>query len=193
MPILFAKFATSLIGPEDEIALPAFSSQVDYEAELAVVLGKECRNVAAEDALDVIAGATVFNDVSARDLQMQTSQWLAGKALDGFAPCGPCLVTLDELGDLQNLAIHARVNGATVQEGNTRAMIFSVAAAVEYISKLLTLQPGDIIATGTPAGVGISREPPLWLHDGDTVEVEIERLGILRNPVVRPHQDDVVA
>jgi 2-keto-4-pentenoate hydratase/2-oxohepta-3-ene-1,7-dioic acid hydratase in catechol pathway len=184
VPILFAKFATSLIATDEPIILPDFSREIDSEAELAVVIGKRCRNLTPEDVPEILAGATAFNDISARDVQLQTSQWLAGKAIDSFGPCGPSLVTLDELGDVQNLAIRARVNGATVQDGNTNAMIFTVRELVAYISKLMTLEPGDIIATGTPAGVGISRTPPLLLHDGDSVEVEIERIGVLRNPVV---------
>ena len=125
----------------------------------------------------------VLNDVSARDLQHETSQWLAGKAIDTFAPCGPALVTTDEIDDLQNLAIEARVNGRTVQQANTGLMIFSVAESIAYISSLMTLEPGDIIATGTPAGVGFKRDPQVLLADGDLVEVEIEGLGVIANPV----------
>lgn len=184
LPELFTKFATSLTGPSDPIVLPAFSDQVDYEAELAVVIGSRCRNVTSEEATNVLAGAMAFNDVSARDIQLQTSQWTAGKAVDGFAPCGPCLVTLDELGDLQSLHVKSRVNGVLRQDTNTSQMIFSVADIVSFISMVMTLEPGDIIATGTPAGVGLFQNPPAFLHDGDSVEVEIERLGILRNDVI---------
>jgi acylpyruvate hydrolase len=182
-PMLFAKFRNSLTGPASPIEPPAVSEAVDYEAELAVVIGRPAKDVPAADALRHVAGAMVFNDVTARDLQHRTSQWTAGKAIDTFAPCGPSLVTLDEIGDLQNLAIETRVNGEVVQSSNTSRMIFSVAETVAFISSLMTLVPGDIIATGTPAGVGISRDPRVLLRDGDIVEVEIEGLGRIANPV----------
>jgi 2-keto-4-pentenoate hydratase/2-oxohepta-3-ene-1,7-dioic acid hydratase in catechol pathway len=184
VPIVFAKFRNSLAGPADPIVLPEVSEAVDYEAELAVVIGRHCRAVQADDALDYVAGAMAFNDVSARDLQMQTGQWTMGKAVDTFAPCGPALVLMDEIDDLQDLRVEARVNGKTVQSGSTASMIFSVAQIIEFISRVMTLEPGDIIATGTPAGVGISRTPPLLLSPEDVVEVEIEGLGLLANPVV---------
>jgi 2-keto-4-pentenoate hydratase/2-oxohepta-3-ene-1,7-dioic acid hydratase in catechol pathway len=183
-PILFAKYPSSLIGPGAPIVRPAVSDQVDYEAELAVVVGRRCRLVAEEDAIAHLAGAMPFNDVSARDLQFQTSQWTAGKALDTFAPCGPALVTLDAVGDLQSLRIRARVNGETLQDGTTADMIFGVAETIAHLSRLMTLEPGDIVATGTPAGVGFTRDPQVLLRDGDRVEVEIEGLGVLENPVV---------
>jgi acylpyruvate hydrolase len=182
-PMLFAKFRNSLTGPASPIVLPGVGSQFDYEAELAVVIGKRGKDVAAEDALEHVAGAMAFNDVTARDVQHATSQWTAGKAIDTFAPCGPALVTLDELGDLQDLAIRARVNGVTVQDGHTGQMIFGVAETIAFISSLMTLEVGDIIATGTPAGVGISRSPQVLLGDGDVVEIEIEGLGVLSNRV----------
>jgi acylpyruvate hydrolase len=182
-PMFFAKFANSLIGPTEAIVPPRSTAQVDYEAELAVVIGKPGRNIPAEQALDHIAGAMAFNDVSARDLQMANHLWTGGKAIDTFAPCGPALVTLDAIGDLQALRVETRVNGATVQDGNTASMIFGVAETVAFLSQIMTLQSGDIIATGTPAGVGNSRTPKLFLQLGDVVEVEIEGLGILRNPV----------
>jgi 2-keto-4-pentenoate hydratase/2-oxohepta-3-ene-1,7-dioic acid hydratase in catechol pathway len=184
VPLFFAKFRNSLIGPNDEIVLPpAASGQVDYEAELAVVIGRRCRDVAAEQALDYVAGAMALNDVSARDLQLQVSQWMMGKAIDTFAPCGPALVTLDELGDLQDLGIRTRVNGETLQDANTSLMVFGVAEAIAFLTRVMTLEPGDIIATGTPAGVGMARDPQVWLHSGDVVEVEIDGVGTLRNPV----------
>jgi 2-keto-4-pentenoate hydratase/2-oxohepta-3-ene-1,7-dioic acid hydratase in catechol pathway len=184
VPLFFAKFRNSLIGPNDEIVLPpAASGQVDYEAELAVVIGRRCRDVAAEQALDYVAGAMALNDVSARDLQLQVSQWMMGKAIDTFAPCGPALVTLDELGDLQDLGIRTRVNGETLQDANTSLMVFGVAEAIAFLTRVMTLEPGDIIATGTPAGVGMARDPQVWLHSGDVVEVEIDGIGTLRNPV----------
>jgi 2-keto-4-pentenoate hydratase/2-oxohepta-3-ene-1,7-dioic acid hydratase in catechol pathway len=184
VPLFFAKFRNSLIGPNDEIVLPpAASAQVDYEAELAIVIGRRCRDVAAEQALDYVAGAMALNDVSARDMQLQVSQWTMGKAIDTFAPCGPALVTLDELGDLQDLGIRARVNGETLQDANTSLMVFDVAEAIAFLTRVMTLEPGDIISTGTPAGVGMARDPQVWLHDGDVVEIEIDGIGTLRNPV----------
>jgi 2-keto-4-pentenoate hydratase/2-oxohepta-3-ene-1,7-dioic acid hydratase in catechol pathway len=182
-PMLFAKFRNSLIGPADEIVLPAAGAVFDYEAELAVVIGRRAKDVAAADALEHVAGAMAFNDVTARDVQHATSQWTAGKAIDTFAPCGPALVTLDELGDLQDLAIRARVNGETVQDGRTSDMIFGVAETIAFVSSLMTLEPGDIIATGTPAGVGVSRDPQVLLAGEDLVEIEIEGIGVLANPV----------
>src|SRR3954466_14349151 len=182
-PMLFAKFRNSLTGPTSPIVLPSRGEVFDYEAELAVVIGRRGKDIAAEDALEHVAGAMVLNDVTARDVQHATSQWTAGKAIDTFAPCGPTLVTLDEAGDLQDLVIRARVNGVTVQDGHTSQMIFGVAETIAFISSLMTLETGDIIATGTPAGVGISRDPQVLLHDGDVVEIEIERLGVLANPV----------
>ncbi len=183
VPILFGKYRNTLNGPASPIILPGMSEEIDYEAELAVVMGKRCKNVAVEDALNYVAGYMAFNDVSARDLQMRTGQWLSGKTLDTFAPCGPALV-IGEINDPQNLNISTRVNDQTLQQSNTRYMIFSVAETIAYISQLLTLEAGDIIATGTPEGVGFKRNPPIFLRDGDIVEVEVEGIGTLRNPVV---------
>jgi acylpyruvate hydrolase len=183
VPMFFAKFANSLIGPTDTIIPPATTEAVDYEAELAVVIGQRAHRVDAADALDHVAGAMAFNDVSARDLQMANNLWTGGKAIDTFGPCGPALVTIDAIEDLQSLAVRTRVNGETVQDGNTAQMIFGVAQTITFLSQIMTLVPGDIIATGTPAGVGNSRTPKLFLHAGDLVEVEIEALGTLRNPV----------
>ncbi len=184
VPILFAKYRNALNGPASPIILPGLSEEVDYEGELAVVIGKRCKNVAAEQALEYAAGYMAFDDISARDLQMRTGQWLSGKALDTFAPCGPALV-VNEIRDPQKLNIMTRVNGQVLQQSNTCNMIFSVAETISYISQLMTLEPGDIIATGTPEGVGFKRNPPIFLHHGDVVEVEVEGIGILRNPVVR--------
>lgn len=184
IPILFAKYRNALTGPTSPIVLPRMSQEVDYEGELAVVIGKRGRYIPVEDALGHVAGYMAFHDVSARDLQMRTGQWLSGKTLDTFAPCGPSLV-INEISDPQNLNISTRVNGRTLQQSNTRNMIFSVAETIAYISQLLTLEPGDIIATGTPEGVGFKRTPPIFLQQGDVVEVEIENIGRLRNPVVR--------
>ena len=183
-PVVFAKYANSLAGPDDEIVLPAVSNDVDYEAELAVVIGRRARHITAAEARDHLAGAMAFNDVSARDLQMASSQWTLGKAIDTFGPCGPALVTLDEIEDLQALSVKTRLNGAVVQNGTTAEMIFPVADVVALLSSVMTLVPGDIIITGTPAGVGMGHRPPVSLKAGDTVEVEVEGLGALRNPVV---------
>ncbi|HUA75256.1 MAG TPA: fumarylacetoacetate hydrolase family protein [Solirubrobacteraceae bacterium] len=181
-PMWFAKFANSLIGSEEPILLPPEHAEfVDYEAELAVVIGRAARRVSPERALDHVAGAMPFNDVSARDLQFQNPLWTSGKAIDTFAPCGPALVTLDEVGDLQARRLRTRVNGETLQDGTTADQIFSVAETIAWLSRTMTLLPGDIVATGTPAGVGASKGR--FLHDGDTVEVEVEGLGTLVNPV----------
>lgn len=184
-PILFSKFRNSLTGAHDPIRLPAASEKIDYEVELGVVIGARAKDVPEHEALGVVAGYTVVNDVSARDLQMQTSQWLAGKALDTFAPCGPALVTADEIADPQRLQLRTRVNGTVLQDESTAEMIFGVAETIAVLSGIMTLEPGDLIATGTPAGVGFARRPPVYLKDGDVVEVEIESIGTLRNPVSR--------
>jgi acylpyruvate hydrolase len=181
-PMWFAKFANSLVGSGGDIVLPAAHSEyVDYEAELALVIGRTARNVAAEDALSYIAGAMPFNDVSARDLQLQNPLWTSGKAIDTFAPCGPALVTLDEIDDLRALALSTKVNGELLQQGTTANLIFGPAEVVAWLSRTMTLLPGDIIATGTPAGVGAAQGR--FLRDGDVVEVEIDGLGKLVNTV----------
>src|SRR5271165_500076 len=181
-PMWFAKFANSLIGSGAEIVLPAaHPDYVDYEAELAVVIGRTASRVTEDEALDFVAGAMPFNDVSARDLQLQNPLWTSGKAIDTFGPCGPALVTLDEAGDLGALGLRTRINGKVVQEGTTANLIFSVASAVAWLSRTITLAPGDILATGTPAGVGGPQG--IFLRDGDTVEVEVDGLGVLTNPV----------
>jgi acylpyruvate hydrolase len=181
-PMWFAKFANSLTGSGQEIVLPAAHGEyVDYEAELALVIGRTARNVAAEDALSYLAGAMPFNDVSARDLQLQNPLWTSGKAIDTFAPCGPALVTLDEIGDLAALELRTRINGEVLQQGTTANLIFGPAELIAWLSRTITLIPGDIIATGTPAGVGAAQGR--FLRDGDSVEVEIDGLGTLANPV----------
>lgn len=181
-PMWFGKFANSLAGDGADVLLPAaHGAFVDYEAELAVVIGRPAKDVDVADALSFVAGAMPFNDVSARDLQLQNPLWTSGKAIDTFAPCGPALVTLDEVGDLQSLALRTRINGEVVQEGTTAQMIFAVADTIAWLSRTMTLVPGDIVATGTPAGVGGFKG--LFLKDGDTVEVEVEGLGAVRNPV----------
>lgn len=181
-PMWFGKFANSLAGDGADVLLPAaHGAFVDYEAELAVVIGRPAKDVDVADALSFVAGAMPFNDVSARDLQLQNPLWTSGKAIDTFAPCGPALVTLDEVGDLQSLALRTRINGEVVQEGTTAQMIFAVADTIAWLSRTMTLVPGDIVATGTPAGVGGFKG--LFLKDGDTVEVQVEGLGAVRNPV----------
>ena len=184
VPPLFAKFRNALCGPTSPIVMPRVSTQIDYEGELVVVIGRRCKEVSEREALTCVAGYTILNDVSARDLQMQSSQWTAGKVLDTFAPMGPGIVPVSDIPDPQTLQILTRVNGVTLQQGNTRDMIFSVARTIAFLSSLMTLQPGDIIATGTPSGVGFKRQPPVFLKAGDIVEVEIERIGLIRNPVV---------
>jgi 2-keto-4-pentenoate hydratase/2-oxohepta-3-ene-1,7-dioic acid hydratase in catechol pathway len=183
-PILFPKWPNSLVGDGQPIVLPPETSRGDYEGELALVIGRRARRVSEAEALDVVAGYMPFNDVSARDLQMQVSQWAAGKAIDSFAPCGPELVLADEAGDGGAFEVTTRLNGETVQSASTELMIFSVERLIAYISSLITLEPGDVIATGTPAGVGFTREPPIALAAGDVVEVEIPGVGVLSNPVV---------
>jgi len=185
-PMFFCKFANSLVGPSDQIVPPRVAEQVDYEGELAVVIGSAAHDVAAEEALAHVAGAMILNDVSARDLQLANPLWTGGKAIDTFAPCGPSLVTLDELGDLDRLTIRTWVNGEKVQDGSAGSMIFGVAETIAFLSRVMTLVPGDVISTGTPPGVGLARSPQLFLTEGDSVEVEIEGIGKLANTVAAP-------
>lgn len=183
-PIFFAKFANSLVGPTDDLIPPRDENHVDYEAELAVVIGKAGRYISREHALAHVAGAMAFNDVSARDFQLANQLWTSGKAVDTFGPCGPALVTVDDLGDLQDLSVKTRVNGDTVQNGTTAQMIFGIAELIEFLTRVMTLEPGDIIATGTPAGVARAHTPPRFLKTGDVVEVEIQGIGTLKNSVL---------
>ena len=184
VPTVFAKFRNSLVGSGAAIMVPPVAAaELDFEGELAIVIGRRCSRVARADALKAVAGVMPLNDVSARDLQMQTPQWTAGKAVDTFAPCGPELVLLDEIDDVQGLRLETRVNGETVQSATTAQMIFDVGQVVSFLSSFMTLEVGDIIATGTPAGVGFTRTPPWFLRAGDEVEVEIEGVGLLRNAV----------
>ena len=185
-PPVFAKFRNSLIGATDDIVMPGISTQIDYEVELAVVISRTCKNVAIENALDHVAGYAVFNDVSARDVQLRNSQWTPGKMIDTFGPLGPGITIKEYVADVQDLHISTRVNGHTMQDSTTAKMIWPVAETVSYLSAILTLEPGDVIATGTPAGVGLAQDPPLWLQEGDVVEVEVESLGVLRNTVIAP-------
>ena len=183
-PILFVKASSSVIGPGDEIVLPAASGQVDFEGELAVVIGRRAHGVAEEEALDFVAGYTVANDVTARDFQNVRGQRFLGKSCDTFAPLGPTLVTGDEIDDPQKLQLQTRVSGELRQSASTAGMIFPVARVISFASRLMTLEPGDVLLTGTPPGVGAADEPPRWLREGDVVDVEIEGLGRLRNHVV---------
>jgi 2-keto-4-pentenoate hydratase/2-oxohepta-3-ene-1,7-dioic acid hydratase in catechol pathway len=181
-PLIFAKWPSSVVGPGAEIVWdPGLTTQVDYEAELAVVIGRRTRNVSTADALGVVLGYTCLNDVSARDLQFGDGQWVRGKSLDTFCPTGPVLVTSDELGDPADLAISCTVNGERLQSARTSDMFFDVAAIISHCSRAFTLEPGDVIATGTPGGVGVFRNPPRFLADGDVVVVSIERIGELVN------------
>jgi len=187
-PIVFLKSQTALQNPDGPIVLPRHlrSNEVDYEAELGIVIGYECKNVARTDALNYVLGYTVANDVSARDWQKQWggSQWCRGKTFDTFCPLGPALVTPSGLKNPNNLAIRTKVNGVVMQESNPRDMIFSIAEIIEFLSGSTTLEPGTLILTGTPEGVGMGRKPPVYLKAGDVVECEIEGIGVLRNPVV---------
>ncbi len=183
-PILFAKFSNALVGHEGEIKLDGTSQQVDYEAELAFVIGKQAYKVSEAEAMDYVAGYITANDVSARDVQFADSQWVRGKTLDTFCPLGPWLVTKDEVPDPHNLGIRCRVNGQTLQNSNTTQLIFKIPALVSFLSQGLTLEAGDIVLTGTPPGVGFARKPPIFLKPGDTVEIEIDGVGLLRNSVV---------
>ena len=182
-PLLFAKWQTSVIGPGETIVLPAVSSQVDYEAELGVVIGRIANGVSADDAFDYVAGYICVNDVSARDVQMGDGQWTRGKSFDTFCPVGPALVPASEIADPQNLRIQCHVNGETLQDSSTAEMVFDIREQIAFISEAITLEPGDLIATGTPAGVGMGRKPPVFLTDGDEVTVEVEGIGTLTNPV----------
>ena len=183
-PIFFAKYANALAGPRDPIRRPSRVEQLDYEVELAVVVGREGKEIPESGALEYVAGYMVFNDVSARDFQFRTGQWTHGKTFDGFAPCGPVLVTRDEVRDPHALRMRLWVNGELRQDSHTGEMIFSVPYLVQYFSQLFTLRPGDIIATGTPPGVGMARRPPAYLKEGDEIVAWIEGLGELRNRVV---------
>ena len=184
-PVVFSKFATAVVGPNDDVVLPSAASQVDYEAELVAVIGQRGRRIAADEAFEFIAGYMCGNDVSARDWQKGRpgGQWLLGKTPDTFAPTGPCLVTADEIADPHALPIALRRNGETLQDGNTREFIFGIDQIIAHISRLVTLEPGDLIFTGTPPGVGVARKPPIFLAPGDDLEVEIAGLGVLRNRV----------
>ena len=186
VPVFFTKTPTTVTGPYDEVPWdPSVTDQVDYEVELGVIVGATTKNVLRGAALDHVFGYTIINDVSARDLQKSHLQWFKGKSLDGFCPMGPCVVTADEFGDPQNKRIALRLNGDPRQGATTADMIFPVAVCIEYLSKGMTLEPGDIIASGTPEGVGLGRIPPEYMKDGDVMETEIEGIGVMRNTIVK--------
>jgi 2-keto-4-pentenoate hydratase/2-oxohepta-3-ene-1,7-dioic acid hydratase in catechol pathway len=182
-PLLFSKTPNALTGPFDPILLPRSSNQIDWEVELAVVIGRAGKRIPARHALAHVAGYAVLNDVSGRQAQFSDAQWFRGKSFDTFAPMGPALVTVDEIDNVQNLRLTARVNGEIMQDGNSADMIFDIPALIAYISEDITLWPGDIISTGTPSGVGIFRDPPVLLKAGDLVECEVEGVGTIRNTV----------
>jgi len=183
-PAVFAKYGNAVIGPGEAIVHPRISQEVDYEAELGVVIGRRAKAVPEAAAPDYVAGYLIFHDVSARDYQNRTSQWVIGKTFDTFAPMGPALVTADEVPNPNNLDIRLSIGGEVLQSSNTRNLIFNVQQLIMHLSAVMTLEPGDVIATGTPGGVGFSRRPPRWLRPGDVVRIEIERLGVLENPVI---------
>ena len=183
--IIFMKPRTSVVGPGDAIIKPSFVHELDYEAELAVIIGRRGKDIKAEDAKDHIFGYTCFNDVSARDIQFKDKQWTRGKSFDTFAPMGPCITTVDQMGDPTDLRIRTRVNGEPRQDSSTRNMVFNVYRIVHELSRVMTLEPCDVIATGTPAGVAFAMKPQQkFLMPGDIVEIEIEKIGVLRNRVV---------
>jgi 2-keto-4-pentenoate hydratase/2-oxohepta-3-ene-1,7-dioic acid hydratase in catechol pathway len=183
-PVIFSKFSTAVIAPGEPVVLPATSQQVDYEAELAVVIGRRAKNVSASRAYDYVLGYTAFNDVSARDFQFADGQWQRGKSCDTFAPMGQTIVTTDVIADPHKLSIKLILNGETMQDSNTDQLIFGVPELIEFLSQTITLEPGDVIATGTPPGVGFARKPPVFLQPGDEMVVNIEGIGNLGNPVV---------
>ena len=183
-PTIFSKFSSCVVAPGEPVVMPADSTQVDYEAELAVVMGRRATQVAADRAYEYVLGYTAFNDVTARDFQFGDLQWQRGKSCDTFAPMGPVIVTADEIPDPHTLRITLARNGIVMQDSNTSQMIFRVPQLIAFITRTITLEPGDVIATGTPAGVGFARKPPVFLETGDVMEVGIERIGLLGNPVV---------
>jgi 2-keto-4-pentenoate hydratase/2-oxohepta-3-ene-1,7-dioic acid hydratase in catechol pathway len=182
-PVIFSKFSSCVIAPGEPVVIPATSEKADYEAELAVVIGRRAKHVPADRAYDYVLGYTAFNDVTARDFQFGDGQWQRGKSCDTFAPMGPTIVTTDEIPDPHTLRITLTLNGAVMQDSSTAQLIFRVPELIEFITSSITLEPGDVIATGTPAGVGFARKPPVYLKPGDVMDVGIERIGGLGNPV----------
>lgn len=183
-PVIFSKYANAIAGHNDAIEIPINSTEVDFEAELAFVIGREAKRVSEEEADDYVFGYTIMNDISARDLQFQDGQWSRGKTADTFAPFGPVIVTKDEVGDPHNLAISLELNGEIMQDSNTSNLIFTVPKIISFLSQSMTLMPGDLIATGTPPGVGMGRNPKIWLKNGDRMNVSIEKIGTLSNHVL---------
>ncbi len=183
-PVVFAKFPSSVVGPDEEVPHPKVTKKLDWEVELAVIIGRLCKEVSEDEALNFVAGYTILNDLSARDLQRGDGQWVRGKSLDGLCPLGPCIVTVDELGDGSGLKMQTKVNGVMKQDSNTSNLILGVKQIVSFLSHSFTLEPGDVIATGTPSGVGFARDPPEFLQPDDEVEVFIESIGYLRNKIV---------
>jgi acylpyruvate hydrolase len=185
VPTLFAKYNNSVIGPGAAILIPRATEQIDYEAEFAFVIGRRGHDIPRERALDYVAGYTIINDVSARDYQFVTSQWMVGKTFDTHCPMGPALVLKDEITDPHNLDLSLTIAGEVLQKSNTHQLIFKIPETIEYLSQVLTLEAGDVISTGTPSGVGFTRKPPRWLRPGETVRIEIAGLGVLENPVAK--------
>jgi acylpyruvate hydrolase len=183
VPTFFSKYANCVIGPGDAIKIPKVSAMIDYEGEYAFVIGRAGRDIPAERAMDYVAGYTIVNDVSCRDYQMKTGQWMIGKTFDTFGPMGPYLVTHDEIADPHNLEISLYLNGHRMQHSNTHNLIFKTGYLIAFLSQVFTLEPGDVISTGTPAGVGYARKPPVFMKPGDRVRIEVERLGVLENPI----------
>jgi 2-keto-4-pentenoate hydratase/2-oxohepta-3-ene-1,7-dioic acid hydratase in catechol pathway len=182
-PVIFVKPHTAIVGPNEKIIKRTFVKQLDYEGELAIVIGKRAKDVPVSEALNYVFGYTILNDVSARDFQFRSSQWTLGKSFDTFAPIGPCITTSSQLPDPDNLAIKTWVNGELRQDGNTHDMVFSVAQIIHHLSRVMTLEPCDVIATGTPSGVAMAMKPPKWLKADDSVRIEIEGIGALENSV----------
>lgn len=186
VPMIFAKFASSIIGPGENVALPSrYTQQVDYEVELAVVIGRRGKEIPQDQALHYVAGYTILNDVTARDFQAKDKQWVRAKSCDTFAPLGPHIVTADEIRDPNSLHLELRLNGQVMQSSSTSHMVFNVPFLISYLSRCMTLEPGDIISTGTPPGVGVHRNPPVFLQAGDQLEAEVEQIGTLANSVVQ--------
>ncbi|PLT30638.1 fumarylacetoacetate hydrolase family protein [Peribacillus deserti] len=183
-PVIFSKYANAITGHNEAVKIPVNSNEVDFEAELAVVIGKEAKCVTEEEAMDFVFGYTIMNDISARDQQFADGQWSRGKTADTFAPTGPFVVTQDEVGDPHNLNISLMLNGRIMQDSNTHNLIFTVPKIISYLSQSMTLKPGDLIATGTPPGVGMGRNPKLWLKKGDRMDITIEKIGTLTNYVI---------
>ena len=182
-PVIFSKFSSCVIAPGEPVVIPTTSEKLDYEAELAIVIGRHAKHVTADRAYDYVLGYTAFNDVTARDFQFGDGQWQRGKSCDTFAPMGQTIVTTDEIPEPHTLRITMKVNGAVMQDSNTNQLIFRVPELIEFITKSISLEPGDVIATGTPSGVGFARKPPVFLKPGDRMDVEIERIGALGNPI----------